>query len=430
MNHCFSLPAVCAAVVCLGLLGCSDKKPTDNAAPAAGASASINASPSAAPGVTAPAPGASPPTPAGPPVSVSTAKAEARDMAVNLKTTGTVFPLASVDIKAQTNSVVTKMHISGGQFVRAGDPLFTLDGRAEEANLAKARAQLAKDQAVLADTQRQLKRAQELLAQNFVAKSAVDTAQAAVDSAAATLLADQAAIDAAKVALSYTQITSPLSGRAGALSVSIGTALQSNVSPIVTITQLDPIAVTFNLPQRNLAQAIAALKDGGAKVTATLADNGGSFQGRLYFVDNTVDPASGTVRARAKFDNKDGRLWPGAFVEISQTINTVKDAVVVPQAALIQSARGTIVYVVEDGKAVLRPVKQVAGQSGEAAITGVTEGEVVVVDGKQNLRPGSLVVEKPKEPKAGASAPAPGATPSPAAGAAAAPPATPARSAP
>ena len=335
-------------------------------------------------------------------------------MAVNLKTTGSVFPLASVDIKAQTNSVVTKMHINGGQFVRAGDPLFTLDGRAEEANLAKARAQLAKDQATLADTQRQLKRAQELLGQNFVAKSAVDTAQAAVDTASATLLADQAAIDAAKVALSYTQINSPLSGRAGALSVSIGTALQSNVSPIVTITQLDPIAVTFNLPQRNLAQAIAALQDGGAKVTATLADNGGSFQGRLYFVDNAVDAASGTVRARARFDNKDSRLWPGAFVEISQTINTLKDAVIVPQAALIQSVRGTIVYVVEDGKAVMRPVKQVAGQNGEAAITGVAEGEAVVVEGKQNLRPGALVTERPKEPKAGASAAA-SATPAPSA---------------
>jgi RND family efflux transporter MFP subunit len=351
-------------------------------------------------------------------------------MAVNLKTTGSVFPLASVDIKAQTNSVVTKMHINGGQFVRAGDLMFSLDARAEEANLAKARAQLAKDQAVLSDAQRQLKRAQELLAQNFVTKSAVDTAQAVLDSAAATLLADQAAIDTAKVALSYTQITSPLSGRAGALSVSIGTALLSGISPIVTITQLDPIAVTFNLPQRNLAQAIAALKDGGAKVTATLADNGGSFQGRLYFVDNAVDPASGTVRARAKFDNKDGRLWPGAFVEISQTINTVKDAVIVPQAALIQSARGTIIYVVEDGKAVLRPVKQVAGQSGEAAITGVTEGETVVVDGKQNLRPGALVVEKPKEPKAAASAAAPGSAPAAPSGTASAASAAPARSAP
>jgi len=402
MNYSYSSLALCAVVAALVLPGCSDKKPADPAAPGPAASAA----PTATPGASAPASAASAATPSGPPVSVTTAKAEARDMAVNLRTTGTVFPLASVDIKSQTNSVVTKMNINGGQFVRAGDPLFTLDGRAEEANLAKARAQLAKDQAASADTQRQLKRAQELLAQNFVAKSAVDTAQAAVDSAAATILADQAAIDAAKVALSYNHITSPLSGRAGALSVSVGTALQTNVSPIVTITQLDPIAVTFNLPQRNLAEAIAALKDGGAKVTATLADGGGSFQGRLYFVDNAVDPASGTVRARAKFDNKDGRLWPGAFVEISQTINTLKDAVIVPQAALIQSARGTIVYVVEDGKALMKPVKQVGGQSGEAAVTGIAAGDSVAVDGKQNLRPGSVVVERPKEPKPGASAPA------------------------
>jgi len=399
MNHYFYSWALCALLATLGSSGCSDKKSADLAPSSPSASA-------AAPAASAPASAASAAAPPGPPVSVTTTKAESRDMAVNLRTTGTVFPLASVDIKAQTNSVVTKMHINGGQFVRTGDLLFTLDGRAEEANLAKARAQLAKDQASLADTQRQLKRAQELLAQNFVAKSAVDTAQAAVDAASATLLSDQAAIDAAKVALSYTQITSPLSGRAGALSVSIGTALQSNVSPIVTITQLDPIAVTFNLPQRNLAQAIAALKDGGAKVTATLADNGGSFEGRLYFVDNAVDAASGTVRARAKFDNKQGRLWPGAFVEISQTMNTLKDAVLVPQAALIQSARGTIVYVVEDGKAVMRPVKQVAGQSGEAAITGIAAGESVVVDGKQNVRPGSSLVERPKEAKPAASAPA------------------------
>lgn len=424
MNPNSSSWALIAAALTLGLLGCGDKKPAETSAPSAVASAPV-----AAPGASAPASGASAPAPSGPPVSVTTAKAEARDMAVNLRTTGTVFPLASVDIKAQASSVVTKMHINGGQFVRAGDPLFTLDGRAEEANLAKARAQLAKDQAALADTQRQLKRAQELLAQNFVAKSAVDTAQAAVDAAAATLLADNAAIDAARVALSYTQINSPLSGRAGALSVSIGTALQSNVSPIVTITQLDPIAVTFNLPQRNLAEAIAALKDGGAKVTATLADGGGSFQGRLYFVDNAVDPASGTVRARAKFDNKEGRLWPGAFVDISQTLNTLKDAVVVPQAALIQSARGTIVYVVEDGKATLRPVKQVGGQTGEAAITGVMPGETVVVEGKQNLRPGTSVVERTKEPKAAASAAAPGTAMSPASAAAPAA-ATPSRSAP
>ncbi|MEI7514271.1 MAG: efflux RND transporter periplasmic adaptor subunit [Betaproteobacteria bacterium] len=388
MNHFFTLSSLCVATSLGLLLGCSDKKTADNST----ASAALAAS--------APAAVASSATPPSPSVSITTATAEARDMALNLKTMGSVFPLASVDIKAQTSSVVTTMHIHGGQFVRAGDLLFSLDSRADEANLAKARAQLAKDQATLADTQRQLRRAQELLAQNFVAKSAVDTAQAAVDTASATILGDQAAIDAARVALSYDQVLSPLNGRAGALNVSIGTAIQANTTPFVTITQIEPIAVNFNLPQRNLADAIAALKDGGAKVTATLADNGGSFQGRLYFVDNAVDPSSGTVKARAEFPNKEGRLWPGAFVEISQTINTLKDAVVVPQAALIQSARGTIVYVVQDGKAVLRPVKQVAGQSGEAAITGVTVGESVVVEGKQNLRPGTLVVERPKEAKA------------------------------
>jgi RND family efflux transporter MFP subunit len=326
-------------------------------------------------------------------------------MAINLKANGSVFPLASVDIKSQTNSVVTKLHIRDGEFVRAGQPLFSLDSRADEANLAKARAQLTKDQAALADAQRQYKRAMELKAQNFVAQSALDSAQTAVESANATLASDEAAIDAARVAVSYGKINSPLSGRAGALSVTIGTAVQSNTTTLITITQLDPISVNFNLPQRNLADAIAALKSGGAKVTATLADNGGSFQGRLSFVDNAVDPSSGTVRARALFANKDGRLWPGAFVEISQTINTLKDTVVVPQAALIQSSRGTIVYVVEDGKALLRPVKQVSSQSGEAAVTGINAGDSVVVDGKQNLRPGAPVVERPKETKTGASTP-------------------------
>jgi len=389
--------ALSTVAISWGLTACGDKKSADSASPVP-----------AAPAASAPASAAS--APAGPPVTVSTVKAEAKDLAVSLRATGTVFPLASVDVKAQSNSIVTKVHIGDGQFVRAGDRLLTLDSRNEEASLAKAQAQLAKDQAVLQDAQRQLKRAQELLAQKFIAPSAVDTAQTSVDGAAATLLSDKAAIDAAKVALSYTQIAAPLSGRAGSVNVSVGAAVQANTTPMVTITQLDPIAVTFNLPQRNLPDAIAALKDGGAKVTATLADNGGSFQGRLIFVDNTVDPVSGTVRARARFDNKAGKLWPGAFVEISQTINTLKDAVVVPQVALIQAARGTIVYVVEDGKAVLRPVKQVGGSSGEAAITGIAAGDTVVVDGKQNLRPGSPVVERAKEVKAAASSPAPGAS--------------------
>ena len=149
-----------------------------------------------------------------PAVTVTTVPARQRDLPVVLTATGTVIPLTTVDIKAQVNSVVDKVHIRDGQFVKAGELLFTLDSRADEANLAKARAQLAKDNAALADAQRQLVRAQQLLAQNFVSQGAVDTAQTQVDAARATGVADQAAIDASRVALSYDRVTAPNAGRA------------------------------------------------------------------------------------------------------------------------------------------------------------------------------------------------------------------------
>ncbi|MBC7682319.1 MAG: efflux RND transporter periplasmic adaptor subunit, partial [Ferruginibacter sp.] len=182
-------------------------------------------------------------------------------------------------------------------------------------------------------------------------------------------------------------------------------AVQANVTTLVTITQLDPMGVAFSLPQRNLGDALAALKGEGAPVTATLADNGGVFNGRLQFVDNMVDASSGSLKAKAVFDNKEGKLWPGAFVEVSQTVTVLKGAVVVPQAALIEGARGTVVYTLEHGKAVSKPVKVVYSQGLEAAVTGVQPGEKVVVDGKQNVRPGANLVERAADPKPAASAP-------------------------
>lgn len=188
--------------------------------------------------------------------------------------------------------------------------------------------------------------------------------------------------------------------------VSAGSAVQANVTTLVSITQLDPMGVAFSLPQRNLGDALAALKGGGAPVTATLTDNGGVFKGRLQFVDNQVDASSGSLKAKAVFDNKEGKLWPGAFVEVSQTVNVLKDAVVVPQAALIQGARGTVVYTLEDGKAVSKPVQLLYAQGLDAAVTGVQAGDKVVVDGKQNVRPGVRLNERAAEPKKAASAPA------------------------
>ena len=338
-----------------------------------------------------------------PVVTVTTVKAQKRDLAVTLKATGTVTALTSVDVRSQVTSTVAKVHFTEGQFLKTGQLLFTLDTRTDEANLAKARAQLAKDNAALADARRQLDRAKQLVAQNFISQGAVDTAQALVDSVTATLAADQAAMDAVRVALSFGRITAPNSGRAGAVNVSTGSAVQANVTPLVSITQLDPRGVAFSIPQRNLSDALAALQGGGSEVVATLADGGGSFKGRLQFVDNMVDPSSGTIEAKAVFANKDFKLWPGAFVDVSQTVALLKDSVVLPQAAIIQGIRGTIVYVVEDGKAVLRPIKVTYAEAGNAALTGVKPGEVVVLDGKQNMRPNTPVVERAKEPKTAAS---------------------------
>jgi RND family efflux transporter MFP subunit len=332
-------------------------------------------------------------------VNVVTVKAQKRDLPVNLKGVGTVMPVTSVDVRSQVTSVVNKVHFSEGQFVKAGQLLFTLDARTDEANVAKARAQLDKDGASLADARRQLERARQLLSQNFVSQGAVDTAQAQVDSLQATLAADQAALDAARVPLSYARISAPNAGRAGVVNVSAGSVVQANITPLVTITQLDPINVAFALPQRNLGDALAALKGDAPPVTATLADGGGSFTGRLQFVDNVVDPATGTVKAKAVFPNKEQKLWPGAYVDLSQTVRTIKDAVVIPLSSIIQTARGSIVYVAEGGKAILKPVKLVYAEGADAAVSGIKPGDAVVTDGKQNLRPNSNLVERAPETK-------------------------------
>ena len=387
--------------------------PAASAAPPAATASQPTGTSSASGGAAAmPTPGASA-APA-PPVTVTTVKVEMKDLAVRLRSAGVVTPIRTVDVKPQVNSVITKVNIKDGQYVKAGDLLFTLDGRTEEANIAKAQAQLAKDSAALADAQRQLRRAQDLLPRQFISQGSVDSNLASVEGWQATVNADRAAIDATKVAQSYSRISAPQSGRVGVVNVSTGSAVEANKTVLITITQISPIAVTFTLPQRNIADALAGLQKDGAPVTATLPDNGGVFKGKLQFVDSVVDTASGVVKAKAHFKNEDEKLWPGAFVEVQQVLREVKDAVVVPQAAVIYGARGPTVYVVENGKAVVRPVKVLQPQGAEVAVSGLEAGETVVLEGKQNLRPGSAVVERAKDnkdgPQGAASAAAPGAS--------------------
>jgi RND family efflux transporter MFP subunit len=335
-----------------------------------------------------------------PPVSVTLAPALKRDFPINLRATGTVAPLSSVDVKPQVSSVVTQVLVREGQFVKAGQPMFVLDARTDEANLGKAQAQLARDKATLDDARRQLERSRDLLARSFISQGAVDTAQANVDAQQAALQSDLAAIEAVKVSLSYARISAPSAGRVGAIAVFPGTSVSPTGSALVTITQLDPIAVAFSLPQRHVPDALKLLNGGGGSVTATLPDGRGVRSGKLQFVDSQVDAASGTVKVKAGFDNKDQALWPGAYVDVELTVQMLGGAIVVPQAAIVQDARGSVVFVIgPDNRALMKPVTVLQSAGLDAVVSGVRPGERLVVDGRQNVRPGTPLI--PREGGAG-----------------------------
>jgi RND family efflux transporter MFP subunit len=348
---------------------------------------------------------------AAPSFAVQSVLAQRQDVPVSLEANGTVTPVNTVDVRAQTSSTIRQVLIKEGQFVKVGQVMFTLDERTDLANLQKAQAQLARDQATQADLERQLKRSQELVAKNFLSQSAVDTVQSQFDAQRAALQSDVAAIAAAQAALSYNQIRAPFAGRAGAINVYPGSLVTPAGNPLVTITQLNPITVAFNVPEANLQALLAASKAGEVKVTVVPANGAAPLNGQLNFIDNAVDSTQGTVRAKAVFDNAAQQLWPGQYVTLRVTVDTLKDAVVVPQAAVITNANGRLIYVVEskDGKdvAAIRPVKVLYSYGNSAAVSGLNGGEKVVVDGKQNLRPGVQV----REARAGEGGAAPGKEP-------------------
>lgn len=332
---------------------------------------------------------------AGAAITVTTVRARREDFALELGATGIVSALKRVEIHPQISAALTRVHIREGQAVQAGQLLFTLDSRAAEVRVAQAQAQLQRDRATLADAERQLARSRDLLRQNFVSQSAVDTNLSQVEAQQAVVAADRAAIQAARVDLGYARIVAPSAGRAGAIAVYAGSYVTPASPALVTITQLDPIAVSFPVPQRHIGALLASLKAGSGRVTAQLPDAQGTLTGRLQFVDSAVDANSGTVRAKAQFANPTQQLWPGAYVDVKLAVGTLPGAILLPQAALIQGAQTQSVYVVgADGRARLRAVDVVASAGDTAVVSGVQADERIIVDGKQNLRPGSTVVEQ------------------------------------
>lgn len=325
------------------------------------------------------------------PTTVNVVAPQRQDVPVNLSANGTVSPISTVDLHPQTTSTIVKVHVKEGQFVKQGELMFSLDARTEAANVAKADAQVAKDRATLADLERQYKRAQELRAQNFLAQSAVDTLRSQVESARAVLEADIAAARASKVDQSYTQIRAPLSGRVGAINVYPGSLVQLSTS-LATVTQLNPINVAFTVPESSLAALLDAQRAGKVPVQAFQNNSDKPINGQLSFVDNTVDPVAGVIRVKAQFDNADTRLWPGQYVNTKLTVNTLKDALVVPQNAIISNTKGTFVYTVApDQTAKMSNVKRVHGFGALAVVTGLNGDEKIIVEGKQNLRPGGKI---------------------------------------
>jgi RND family efflux transporter MFP subunit len=389
-----------ALLLIAALAACS---PKSGGADAAATTAS--GAPAAASGAAASAPGAAA---SAPPVSVTLVRAAARDFTLVLEASGTVTALSSVDVKPQVSAQVLAVHVKEGQFVRPGQPLFTLDARIDQANLKKAEAQLLKDEATLADARRQLARSQDLLGKNFISQGAVDTSQANVDAQQAVVAADKAAIDAVKAQLTYARISATGAGRVGPIAVFAGSSVSPVGPALLTITQIDPVAVAFNLPQRNLPDALKALASGSGVVSAALPDSPASGaalrQGKLSFVDSTVDASSGTVKVKAVFNNKDQALWPGAYVSVKMALQTLPDAIVVPLAAIVQGARGTAVFVAGPGNvAAIRPVKILTSAGTEAVVSGLKAGERIVLDGRQNVRPGTPLIERAAEAGRGAS---------------------------
>lgn len=322
---------------------------------------------------------------------VRLAAAQQRDVAIEVQANGTVVPLSSVEIRPHVSRLLRQVHVKEGQTVAAGALLFSLDDRAERAGVDQARARLLRNEAALADLERQYRRSQELAAQRFISTSAAETLQTQVEGQRAQVQADQAALRSAEVELSYTSLRAPSAGRIGSINVYPGSTVQVNAA-LASITQMDPIAVSFAVPESGLAGLLQGQRDGTAAVSATLPETTRALHGKLSFIDSAVDPVAGTIRAKAQFANASAHLWPGQYVQAKVTLGTLRSAVVVPLAAIVTGSTGSRVYSVGgDQVAQARPVSVLHTFGGLAAVSGLEAGEQVIVEGKQNLRPGAKV---------------------------------------
>ena len=327
-------------------------------------------------------------------VPVTVAKAEVKDVPIELTAIGSADAYSSVSIKAQVNAVLDQVHIKEGQFVKKGDLLFDLDARPFEAALEQAQANLARDKAQAELNDVQAKRYDELYKAGVAAKEQLDTMQANADAQQAAVRADEAAVQSAQLQLDYCKIYAPLDGRTGALQVYPGNIVKQNDVPVlIVINQITPIYVDFAVPEQYLTAVEKFMAQGKLEVEATPYGDTKPEVGYLTFVDNSVDNTTGTIKLKATFQNPDHRLWPGQFSNVLLRLAQDEHAVVVPSQAVQTGQKGDFIYVVKSDSSVeQRPVKVARNVGLNSVISsGIAPGETVVTDGQLRLIPGIKV---------------------------------------
>jgi multidrug efflux system membrane fusion protein len=328
-------------------------------------------------------------------VPVAIAKAELRDLPIVLTGLGSIEAFNTVTIKSRIDGQLVQVAFKEGQQVRKGDLLAVIDPRPYEVQLGQMQANLFKDQAALKDAALNLERFQALFKEGVISKQQLDTQGSQAGQLEGAVRADQAQIDTVKLNLVYTRITAPVSGRIGLRLVDVGNIVHaSDPNGLLVITQLQPIAALFTLPEDNLPNISRYMKNGSLQVEAYSRDDQTKIAtGKLTTIDNQIDPATGTGKLKAVFENLNSSLWPNQFVNVHLLLEVRKNNIVVPAAAIQRGPQGTYVFTVKpDNTAEMRPVSVSLTVGNFAAVDrGLAVGEPVVTDGQDKLQPGSHV---------------------------------------